>query len=57
MKWRDKLVDCLCVGLSDDWSQVRMAACIACRQFFVNLPTEDWGVFFPILLPPLCLNR
>ncbi|KAI6652662.1 hypothetical protein LOD99_4445 [Oopsacas minuta] len=57
MKWRDKLVDCLCVGLSDDWSQVRMSASIACRQFFLNLPNTEWEVFFPMLLPPLCLNR
>ncbi|KAF8568033.1 hypothetical protein P879_07806 [Paragonimus westermani] len=46
-------------GLSDNWSQVRMAASRAVRTFFeVDPPPghtpED---VYPILLPPMCLNR
>lgn len=44
-------------GLSDNWSQVRMAACCATRAFLLGIPEEGRDEFFPQLLPPLCLNR
>ena len=45
-------------GLADNWSQVRMSASIAVRQFFTHLKKSDnLEDFFPHLLPPMCLNR
>lgn len=46
----------LALGLSDNWSQVRMAACFATRQFFSSLGTVDVE-YLDILIPPMCLNR
>lgn len=46
----------LALGLSDNWSQVRMAACFATRQFFSSLGTVDVA-YLDILIPPMCLNR
>ena len=45
------------IGLSDNWSQVRMAACCATRAFLTGIPELGRDEFFPQLLPPLCLNR
>lgn len=53
----DKLVVHLHAGLSDNWSQVRLAASVATRQFFQDLSDDDKKVHFKILLPPMCLNR
>ncbi|XP_063218137.1 uncharacterized protein LOC134528448 isoform X1 [Bacillus rossius redtenbacheri] len=48
----------LAKGLSDNWSQVRLAACVAARKFLTSLPNDEAReVFFPDLLPQLCLNR
>ena len=46
----------LALGLSDNWSQVRMSACFATRQFFSSLGTVD-AAYLDILIPPMCLNR
>eukprot|EP00050_Salpingoeca_kvevrii_P013114 m.26834 g.26834 ORF g.26834 m.26834 type:complete len:692 (-) comp4672_c0_seq1:180-2255(-) len=47
----------LAVGLADNWSQVRMAAGVAARQFLLSLPAEKREEFYSVLLPRLCLNR
>ena len=52
-----RFADALEKGLSDNWSQVRMAACCATRAFLLGIPAEGRDEFFPQLLPPLCLNR
>ncbi|VEL11690.1 unnamed protein product [Protopolystoma xenopodis] len=46
-------------GLSDNWSQVRMAASRAARMFFSVPPPSGFSFtdVYPILLPPICLNR
>ncbi|KAK9841641.1 hypothetical protein WJX74_009256 [Apatococcus lobatus] len=43
-------------GLSENWSQVRFAACVATRAFMQGCEgfRED---FYPLLLPHMCLNR
>ena len=46
----------LALGLSDNWSQVRMSACFATRQFFSSLGSVD-ATYLDILIPPMCLNR
>jgi len=46
----------LALGLSDNWSQVRMAACVATRQFFTSMNNLD-AVYLDILIPAMCLNR
>ncbi|XP_065898567.1 uncharacterized protein [Dysidea avara] len=46
----------LALGLSDNWSQVRMAACVATRQFFTTMGSVD-AVYLDILIPAMCLNR
>lgn len=46
-------------GLSDNWSQVRMAASKAVRTFFDTAPPPGFSRYdvYPILLPAMCLNR
>ncbi|KAI8468417.1 MAG: armadillo-type protein [Monoraphidium minutum] len=44
-------------GLSDNWSQVRYAACVAARAFMGRLPPGAPPRFYPQLLPPMALNR
>ncbi|CAL8074017.1 unnamed protein product [Calicophoron daubneyi] len=46
-------------GLSDNWSQVRMAASRAARAFFDVSPPPGVKLAdaYPILLPAMCLNR
>ncbi|KAK3733797.1 hypothetical protein QZH41_015115, partial [Actinostola sp. cb2023] len=53
----DQFADYLKKGLSDNWSQVRLAASMATRQFLQTLPTEARERFYPKLLPAMCLNR
>ncbi|XP_041353501.1 uncharacterized protein LOC121371570 [Gigantopelta aegis] len=54
----DQFAEYLGKGLSDNWSQVRLAASVATRRFLMSLPTETCRVkFYPELLPRLCLNR
>lgn len=48
----------LALGLADNWSQVRLAASDATRHFLMSLPNNRAReVFFPQLLPQMCLNR
>ena len=44
-------------GLSDNWSQVRMAASVATREFFQDISEGDRDHYYGLLLPPMCLNR
>ena len=44
-------------GLSDNWSQVRMAASVAAREFFQDITEKDRDQYYGLLLPPMCLNR
>lgn len=45
-------------GMTDNWSQVRLASSIACRTFLELCPDEaKKEKYFPTLLPKLCLNR
>ncbi|XP_022785332.1 uncharacterized protein LOC111325729 [Stylophora pistillata] len=58
LKHGDQFSDYLKKGLSDNWSQVRLAASVATRQFFQTLPSkESREKFFPKVLPAMCLNR
>lgn len=48
-------------GLADNWSQVRMAASVLCRVFFleylsVHPPTNEKAMY-AVLIPRMCLNR
>jgi len=52
-----KLAQHLYVGLADNWSQVRLAASVATRQFFEGFEDKDKKLYFKTLLPPMCLNR
>jgi len=63
------IVQVLKVCLADNWSQVRMAASVLCRKFFITLIKEQqkhsndddeddiFDSFYPALLPRMCLNR
>ncbi|KAJ8309492.1 hypothetical protein KUTeg_014366 [Tegillarca granosa] len=45
-------------GLADNWSQVRLAASVATRQFLKSIPTDAAKEqFYPFLIPRMCLNR
>ena len=44
-------------GLSDNWSQVRMASSNSCRSFLFALDEEKRVSFYALLLPPIALNR
>nr|CAH8826961.1 unnamed protein product [Trichobilharzia regenti] len=54
-----KVASQLVQGLSDNWSQVRMAASRAVRTFFEVNPPPGYSRddVYPILLPAMCLNR
>ncbi|KAK9826799.1 hypothetical protein WJX81_002074 [Elliptochloris bilobata] len=43
-------------GLSENWSQVRYAACVAARAFMLAAG-EARAAHYPVLLPALCFNR
>lgn len=49
----------IAAGLADNWSQVRLAASVACRELFQSIKEDEvkTEAFFPLLLPRLCLNR
>ncbi|KAK2178117.1 hypothetical protein NP493_558g01003 [Ridgeia piscesae] len=53
----DQFSKWLGTGLADNWSQVRLAASVATRQFLLGLSEGDRFKFYNDLLPPLCLNR
>ena len=44
-------------GVSDNWSQVRMASSNAARSFLLTLSEIDREKYFAMLLPPLAINR
>ncbi|ESO94206.1 hypothetical protein LOTGIDRAFT_232463 [Lottia gigantea] len=45
-------------GLSDNWSQVRLAGSVATRKFLSSLPSDEIREkYYPDLLPRMCLNR
>ena len=52
-----QLCESLRKGLSDNWSQVRLAASVATRQFFQDLNETDKRIYFKTLLPAMCINR
>ena len=52
-----QLAEHLAAGLADNWSQVRLAASQATRQFLSALEPEDRVNFYSLLLPRMCLNR
>ncbi|KAK6182480.1 hypothetical protein SNE40_010161 [Patella caerulea] len=54
----EQFADYLGRGLSDNWSQVRLAGSVATRRFLTSLPSDEAREkFYPILLPRMCLNR
>ncbi|CAH3155687.1 unnamed protein product [Porites evermanni] len=58
LKHGEQFADYLKKGLSDNWSQVRLAASVATRQFLQTLPnSESRERFYPKILPAMCLNR
>lgn len=48
-------------GLADNWSQVRMAASVLCRVFFLKYlnvhPPADPQAMHAVLIPRMCFNR
>jgi hypothetical protein len=44
-------------GISDNWSQVRMASSAAARAFLLALSEEERAKYYSLLLPPICINR
>jgi hypothetical protein len=48
-------------GLADNWSQVRMAASVLCRVFFLEYlskhPASNEKAMYAVLIPRMCLNR
>jgi len=57
IKYGSVLSDHLAQGLSDNWSQVRLAASTAARAFLSSLAENIREKFYPKLLPRICLNR
>ncbi|KAF8068347.1 hypothetical protein HT031_002036 [Scenedesmus sp. PABB004] len=52
-----ELAERLADGLSDNWSQVRYAACVATRTLMACLAPDDRARLLPTLTGPMCLNR
>ncbi len=53
-----ELVPQIAKGLADNWSQVRYASSVAVRNFFKVCSSEELRhKYFPLLMPPMCLNR
>ncbi|KAL3213908.1 hypothetical protein MRX96_007314 [Rhipicephalus microplus] len=52
-----RISKCLALGLADNWSQVRLAASEATRKFLLSFTEKERELFFPDLLPQMCLNR
>jgi hypothetical protein len=66
----DRIHAALLSGLQDDWSQIRLAAALACQSFLASLSAvtnssgtshsrsqELLGRYWPGILPRLCMNR
>eukprot|EP00123_Amoebidium_parasiticum_P008862 comp19068_c0_seq1/m.21543 comp19068_c0_seq1/g.21543 ORF comp19068_c0_seq1/g.21543 comp19068_c0_seq1/m.21543 type:complete len:696 (-) comp19068_c0_seq1:466-2553(-) len=47
----------LATGLADNWSTVRLSACIATRKFLLRLSPTDRAKMYPIIVPRMCINR
>lgn len=47
----------LAEGLADKWSQVRLAASVASRRLFMAVREDSRHLYYPQLLPRMCLNR
>lgn len=57
---RETTVKVLKDSLADNWSQVRMAASVLCRTFFLQLQHYDihnLDKVYAVLVPRMCLNR
>lgn len=53
-----QVAQALAIGLSDNWSQVRLAASEAARKFLLSFSDQaERESFYPELLPQMCLNR
>jgi hypothetical protein len=57
VKYSNDLSVALGKGLADNWSQVRLAASIATREFLLSLTEEERSEQLAELLPKMCLNR
>eukprot|EP00118_Oscarella_pearsei_P001458 m.7493 g.7493 ORF g.7493 m.7493 type:complete len:648 (+) comp18796_c0_seq1:28-1971(+) len=57
LRYDDQFCEALAGGLADNWSQVRLAASVATREFLLGLPEDDRKKHFSRLLPRICLNR
>lgn len=58
LKYGDQFSSYLAKGLSDNWSQVRLASSTAARHFLLSIQDKDIRrKFYPLLLPRICLNR
>ncbi|KAF0991910.1 hypothetical protein HZS_7411, partial [Henneguya salminicola] len=53
----EKISECLVNCLSDNWSQVRLAASVSARCFLTVLVDPCKSIALDYLLPPICLNR
>ena len=52
-----RIENALCLGLEDNWSQLRLASLLAAKTFLLALSGEDREGYWPQLLPPLSLDR
>lgn len=50
-----EIAKAIALGLGDNWSQVRFAASVACREFMQQVREKER--YYPLLLPRMCLNR
>lgn len=57
LKYGEQLAENLARGLADNWSQVRLAASVATRQFLHAVDDEAMMEYMDLLLPRMCLNR
>ncbi|DBA94489.1 hypothetical protein WJX77_006689 [Trebouxia sp. C0004] len=55
--WGKDLAVKLQDGLSENWSQVRLAACHAVRALLLNCDDRFREELLPLLMPQLCFNR
>ena len=53
------LAQILSNGLSDNWSQVRLAAAVASRAFLKSMPIDfsEKSKIYSLMIPRMCLNR
>lgn len=53
----DSMYDAVSEGLHDNWSEIRLVACQAARSFLQSLSENDQALYWPKLLPRLCMSR